>query len=50
VYLQPADAKTQPSGWSQHADFTLTLVSQRKEMYNIKMGSTPRTFKAGAAG
>jgi len=47
VYLGVADdAASLPSGWSHHADFSLTLVSQTDEKYNVKM-TTSQTFKAG---
>ena len=54
VYLQvPAeDDAFQPSGWSQHAEFSLTLVSQTNEKCNVKQPeregpTTSHTFKAG---
>ena len=49
VYLQVADddAESLPSGWSQHANYSLTLVSQRNEMYNFKKRPASSAFKAG---
>ena len=53
VYLQvpAAHARTLPSGWSQHAQFTFTVVSQTNEKCNVKRGQrTSRTFDARRRG
>jgi len=50
VYLEvPAeDAASQPSGWSQHMDYSHTVISQTNEKFNVKRGPTsPRNFRAG---
>jgi len=49
VYLEVCAAESQPSGWSQHAVFSFTLVSQMDEKkWNHKWGPSSHTFEASA--
>ena len=51
VYLDVADDDASlPSGWSHHAEFSLTLVNQTDEKCNVKGDQTSQTFKAGNKG
>ena len=45
VYLEVPDAETLPSGWSQHADFSLTLLNQTGGECSAQLGPTSHTFK-----
>ena len=48
VYLEVADAMSQPSGWSQNVQFSLTFISQTDERpCNFEWGPTSHTFKMG---
>jgi len=42
-------AESQPFGWSQNAEFTLTVVSQTDEKCNLTLGMQSHTFQAGQA-
>jgi len=42
------DAESQPSGWSQHVQFSPTVVNQTDDECNFEMGPTSHTFKASA--
>ena len=44
VYLDVADPELQPYGWSRFAQFSLTVVSQVDEKYNVKK-DTSHTFE-----
>ena len=45
MYLEAPDAaEPQPSGWSQHADFSLTLLSQTDRGCNSQQGPTSHTL------
>ena len=45
MYLAVADdAESRPSGWSQHAELSLTLVSQTDENCNYKRGPFSQSF------
>jgi hypothetical protein len=49
VYLEvPDDAASLPSGWSQEADFSLTVVCQTDEKRNVKKESVSRSFDEDA--
>jgi hypothetical protein len=51
VYLEVADdAASLPSGWSQHADFALMLVSRTDERFNTMENPTSRNLKVGMEG
>ena len=42
-------AKSQPPGWSQHVNFSLTMVNQTDEKCTFELGMTTHTFKASPA-
>ena len=48
VVLFCNDAESQHPGWSQHVNYSLTVVNQTDDKCNVVGGPTSHTFKAGA--
>jgi len=50
VFLYADEAESEPPGWSQLVKYSLMVVNQTNDKFNVVMGPTSHTFKAGARG